>query len=61
MRAVHFALTTKPGAAERNDWPVTIHRSVFLGDLTQVHVTWGDRELVVRQSGMQDWTEGQAA
>jgi hypothetical protein len=32
---------------------------VFLGDLTQVHVTWGDREVVVRQSGMQLWEDAQ--
>ena len=36
----------------RNVWPVAIQRSVFLGDLTQVHVDWGGRELVVRQTGI---------
>ncbi|HXD46396.1 MAG TPA: ABC transporter ATP-binding protein [Pseudolabrys sp.] len=61
VRAVHFSLTAEPRPGGRNAWPVTIHRSVFLGDLTQVHVTWGGRELVVRQSGMQQWTEGQPA
>ena len=42
-------------------WPVTVKRAIFLGDLTQVHVEWGGRELVVRQTGMQPWSEGQAA
>ena len=41
--------------------PSTIRRSVFLGDLTQVHVDWGGRELIVRQTGMQPWSEGQPA
>jgi ABC-type Fe3+/spermidine/putrescine transport system ATPase subunit len=61
VRAVHLALTAEPRPGARNSWPVTVHRSVFLGDLTQVHVIWAGRELVVRQSGMQHWAEGQAA
>ena len=59
VRAVHFALSRERPAGERNVWQATVHRSVFLGDLTQVHVTWGERELVVRQSGMQLWEAGQ--
>jgi ABC-type Fe3+/spermidine/putrescine transport system ATPase subunit len=61
VRAVHFSLSRERPAGDRNVWPVTVHRSVFLGDLTQVHVTWGDRELIVRQSGMKVWTAGQSA
>jgi len=59
VRAVHFALGRERPAGDRNVWQAAVHRSVFLGDLTQVHVTWGDRELVVRQSGMQLWEDGQ--
>jgi ABC-type Fe3+/spermidine/putrescine transport system ATPase subunit len=61
VRAVHFSLTAEAPAGGRNAWPVAIRRCVFLGDLTQVHVTWGERDLVVRQSGMQRWSEGQRA
>jgi ABC-type Fe3+/spermidine/putrescine transport system ATPase subunit len=61
VRAVHFSLTRERPAGDRNIWPVTVRRAVFLGDLTQIHATWGDRELIVRQSGMKLWTEGQSA
>jgi ABC-type Fe3+/spermidine/putrescine transport system ATPase subunit len=61
VRAVHLSLAADRPPGDRNVWSVSIRRSVFLGDLTQVHVTWGDRELVVRQSGMQRWVEGQSA
>ncbi len=33
-----------------NVWPVVIQRTIFLGDLTQVHVDWGSREIVIRQT-----------
>jgi ABC-type Fe3+/spermidine/putrescine transport system ATPase subunit len=61
VRAVHFSLGNERPNGERNIWPVSVRRSVFLGDLTQVHVTWGDRELIVRQSGMKPWADGQPA
>lgn len=60
VRAVHFSLNKERPAGDRNIWQVSVRRSVFLGDLTQVHVMWGDRELVVRQSGMKLWAEGQS-
>jgi len=61
VRAVHFSLNKEPPAGDRNIWQVSVRRTVFLGDLTQVHVTWGDRELIVRQSGMTSWKDGQLA
>jgi ABC-type Fe3+/spermidine/putrescine transport system ATPase subunit len=61
VRAVHFSLSKERPAGDRNIWPVTVRRAVFLGDLTQIHVTWGERELIVRQSGMKLWIEGQSA
>src|SRR3954452_3256515 len=60
-RTVHLALSPEGRSDGPNAWPVTIHRSVFLGDLTQVHVDWGGRDLIVRQTGMQAWSEGQSA
>jgi iron(III) transport system ATP-binding protein len=61
VRAVHFSLHSERPAGDRNIWPVSVHRSIFLGDLTQVHVRWDDRELIVRQSGMKPWVDGQPA
>ena len=61
IRTVHLTLHREAPAAACNVWPVRIRRSVFLGDMTQVHVAWGDRELVVRRTGMDAWPEGTAA
>ena len=36
-------------------------RSVFLGDLTQLHVDWGGRELVIRQTVAGAFAEGATA
>ena len=63
VRTVHLQLTSDaaPTPGVPNQWPVTILRSVFLGDLTQTHVRWGRTELIVRQTGPQSWAEGQPA
>jgi iron(III) transport system ATP-binding protein len=60
VRAVHLHLGREQAEGERNVWPVTVRRTVFLGDLTQVHVLWGERELVVRHTNL-DVREGEAA
>ncbi|MFI4980095.1 MAG: ABC transporter ATP-binding protein [Nevskiales bacterium] len=59
VRTVHLRLSFDAPAGTRNIWPVRVHRSVFQGDLTQVHVTWGDRELVVRRTALDPIPEGQ--
>lgn len=51
VRTVHLSLSRERPHGEINAWPVTAVRSVFLGDITQVHVRLGDRDLVVRQIG----------
>jgi iron(III) transport system ATP-binding protein len=61
VRTVHLALSPDRRGDSRNSWRVTIHRSIFLGDLTQVYVDWGGRDLIVRQTGVQTWSEGQSA
>ena len=38
-----------------------VKRSVFLGDLTQVHVEWCGRELVIRQTKAAPCGEGEQA
>lgn len=61
VRTVHLRLSkTRPDALV-NVWPVVIRRAVFLGDMTQVHVEWGGRELVIRQTIADAWTAGDAA
>ncbi len=51
IRTVHFRLAAQRQDGAVNVWPARIIRSVFLGDLTQVHVDWGGQEVVVRQIG----------
>jgi iron(III) transport system ATP-binding protein len=34
---------------------------VFQGDFTQIHVAWGDRDLVIRSAALEPIAEGQAA
>jgi iron(III) transport system ATP-binding protein len=61
LRTVYLRLsdTRPPGSV--NVWPVDILRAVFLGDITQVHVAWAGRELVLRQTSGAAWSAGQAA
>jgi ABC-type Fe3+/spermidine/putrescine transport system ATPase subunit len=59
LRTVHLRLSAKSPDEPLNVWPVTVKRSVFLGDLSQIHVAWGGRELVVRQTAMSPFAEGQ--
>ncbi len=61
VRTVHLQVTPDAPPLARNVWPVTVHRSIFLGDLTQLHVIWGGRELVVRRSALDGIVEGQTA
>jgi iron(III) transport system ATP-binding protein len=61
VRTVHLALTADQPAGMANTWPVTVIRAVFLGDITQLHVQWGGRELVVRQIGAAPVDPGQTA
>ncbi len=61
LRTVHLHLSNQPPAHSNNVWPVRVKRAVFLGDLTQIHVAWGGRELVVRQTAATTFTEGQTA
>jgi len=61
LRPVHLHLSASRPDQSLNVWPVVVTRSVFLGDLSQVHVTWGDRELVVRQTAIADFADGAKA
>ena len=50
VRTVHLHLTPERPAGDRNVWDVRVTRTVFLGDMTQAHVEWGGRELVIRHT-----------
>ena len=61
LRTVHLKLTADRPAAAVNAWPVIVIRSVFLGDMTQIHVRWGKRELIARQTGPAPVADGATA
>jgi iron(III) transport system ATP-binding protein len=61
VRTVHLQLSTHPVDTAMNVWPVVVRRSVFLGDITQVHVEWGGRELVIRQTFPESLRAGDSA
>src|SRR4051794_40954048 len=61
VRTVHLQLNATQPAASINVWPVRVRGTVFLGDLTQVHVKWGGRELVVRQTSSEAPAGGSTA
>jgi ABC-type Fe3+/spermidine/putrescine transport system ATPase subunit len=61
VRTVHLKLTAARPEQALNVWPVEVRRAVFLGDLTQVHVHWGGRELVIRQAAAATLAPGASA
>jgi len=61
IRTVHLSFSTERPPGEINVWPVRVHRCVFQGDFTQIHVAWGDRDLVIRSAAQQPINEQQAA
>jgi iron(III) transport system ATP-binding protein len=61
LRTVHLRLSAERPLRPDNVWPVRVRRSVFLGDLTQVHVEWANRELVIRQTTAAPCGEGETA
>jgi ABC-type Fe3+/spermidine/putrescine transport system ATPase subunit len=61
VRTVHFLLSHQPNAATPNNWPVTVRRSIFLGDMHQIHVNWAGQDIIIRQTGGEDWADGQRA
>jgi iron(III) transport system ATP-binding protein len=61
VRTVHFMLSDDADIAAPNNWPVTVRRSIFLGDMRQIHVGWAGQEIIVRQTRGPEWREGQQA
>jgi iron(III) transport system ATP-binding protein len=61
VRTVHLRLRSEQPAGDCNIWPVTVSRSIFLGDLSEIHVAWGGRQLIIRSSALSQMWEGQEA
>lgn len=61
VRTVHLRLEPVAPHVAHNVWPVRVKRVVFLGDLTQVQVLWGERELSVRSSVLTGIRENEEA
>jgi ABC-type Fe3+/spermidine/putrescine transport system ATPase subunit len=59
VRTVHLQLHAQRPAGDRNVWPVTIARSIFLGDLSELRVDWAGRQLIIRRSALDRMEEGQ--
>ena len=59
VRTVHLRLErARPATAAVNAWPARIRRRVFQGDLTQYHVDWDGRTLIVRAAAAEAMAEG---
>jgi iron(III) transport system ATP-binding protein len=61
VRTVHLRLSTRRPGEAHNVWPVRVRACVFQGDFTQAHVTWAERELIVRAAAMAPLAEGAEA
>jgi iron(III) transport system ATP-binding protein len=61
VRTVYLRLSFERPSGSRNVWPVRVHHCVFQGDFSQVNVTWGDRDLVVRSAALDPIPEGRDA
>jgi ABC-type Fe3+/spermidine/putrescine transport system ATPase subunit len=61
IRTVHLEFNARRPQGDVNVWPVRVQRCVFQGDFTQIHVAWGDRDLVIRSAALEPIAEGQAA
>ena len=58
VRTVHLQISALPPPLSVYVWPVLVRHAIFLGDLTQVHVDFGGRELVIRQTAAAAPAEG---
>src|SRR3954463_14352755 len=53
VRTVHLRITMEPPAAVQNVWRVRVKQTVFQGDFTQVHVGWGEQQLIARCAALE--------
>jgi ABC-type Fe3+/spermidine/putrescine transport system ATPase subunit len=60
VRTVHFQLSPNRPGASLNVWPVTVEKTVFQGDFSQVHIDWGGTRLIARCAAMEPVEAGAA-
>ena len=58
VRTVHLRISQERPVGDRNVWPVKIEKTVFQGDFSQVHLSWGDQRLVARCAAMEPIAAG---
>ena len=58
IRTVHLQFSAARPEGAVNVWPVRVRRCVFQGDFTQIHVAWGDRDLVIRSAALEPIADG---
>jgi ABC-type Fe3+/spermidine/putrescine transport system ATPase subunit len=58
VRTVYPQLSKERSPQELNVWPGRIRRRLFLGDVVQYVVAWGDDQLVVRHPPLSHFDEG---
>jgi iron(III) transport system ATP-binding protein len=59
VRTVHLRISTEPPASTQNVWHVPVRQTVFQGDFTQVHLGWGEQQLIARCAAMEPLAAGQ--
>jgi ABC-type Fe3+/spermidine/putrescine transport system ATPase subunit len=59
VRTVHLRISTQQPAATQNVWRVPVRQTVFQGDFTQVHLGWGEQQLIARCAAMEPLAAGQ--
>src|SRR5215510_3695032 len=59
VRTVHLQISLQRPAGDHNVWRASIEKTVFQGDLTRVHVLWGDQRLIARCAALDPLPAGQ--
>jgi ABC-type Fe3+/spermidine/putrescine transport system ATPase subunit len=59
VRTVHLSIMLERPAGTQNIWSARVEKTVFQGDFTQVHVRWGEQQLMARCAAMGPITAGQ--
>jgi ABC-type Fe3+/spermidine/putrescine transport system ATPase subunit len=58
VRTVHLQISLERPTGKINVWPVRVEKTVFQGDFSQVHVTWGGQRLIARCAAMEPIPSG---
>jgi iron(III) transport system ATP-binding protein len=58
VRTVHLQMSLERPVETRNVWPARVEKTVFQGDFSQVHISWGGQRLVSRCAAMAPITAG---